>query len=351
MADLPQSMETAQVEGTQNGASAGGMPDAVRAAVDALVGESAPAAAGSTKPVEDAPAPADAEPTVEDKATGADKDAELAEFRAFAKAQQHWGQEKQRLTAQAQTARDEAKREILSALDSEDPDGELERLGVPQESRRALVKKMILRHVPADKTDPALRDQIEKDNLRAEVRKIGQRFENYVKEQTEARERERQEAVQVKAANEALQTLEDACRNAGDDLKLVRARYGKRRDVVITDAIRIGKELATKGQISSRSTMAENARKIVKALNDEYRGDFGLDDGAAAAAPPTTAQARPNPPKNGADASAPRTLTRGPTAVTRPPDPAPATLSEDEWFKEEAAQLAKLKRDGKLGAS
>jgi hypothetical protein len=324
---------------------------ALRAAADEMLGE---AAAGDTKQA--AEQVAAAKPKETEQAAGAaktqeepqDNGAALRELQAFAQSQERWGREREQLRTAAKAAKDEAKRDILAALDSDDPDGALEELGLSVDQRRAIVKRMVLRHVPADKADPAMRSQIEMDQLRAETRATRKAFDEYVKQQTEEREQERQKATAQKAVDEALETLHGAFRSAGDDLGLVRTRYGKRRDATVRDALEVGKELAAQGVFTSRMAAAEIAQRIVKELNKRYREDFGLADGAGSQAEGTPLAATPQkkPPPNAAEANAARTISRGATEVTRPPPSQEEPLDEEAWLEEEGRKLAKLRRDG-----
>lgn len=320
--------------------------DAVRAAVDELIGEgTAPA---ETPAEAAAPAGSGAERTpdkVEELAAGEDPSAELREMQAFARAQERWGRERTELATKAATAADAATKRVLEALQSEDPDGELARMGLSDGARRALVERMVLRHVPAEKADPALRDRIEKDQLRRELREMRAEFREYVTKNQEDRQKERQEAAAQQQAQQALETLHEAFRSAGDDLRLVRSRYGKRKDIAVRDALEVGRELAAQGKISTKMPNVEIARRIVKELDTRYREDFGLggEPASTPAASPPPASRPAIPPKNAAEERAARTITRGATEVTRPP-PAPGPRSEDEELADMAAEFARMRR-------
>lgn len=338
MANSPQ-MEVAAVESTTTsqapGGNSSGASAAVQAAVDDLLDGAGAPSAEVGQPIDPSPAPAAAEP--------ASPQPELEELQAFARAQDQWARSRSKLEQQAKSAKDDAKREVLVALQSDDPDGQLEALGLSVEQRRAIVRRMILRHVPADKANEALRVEIEKDQLQQQIKALQQR----VDKQDTDRVREREEAQRAQAAQQALSTLHEAFQSAGDDGKFARARYGKRRDVAVQDAIAVGKELMARGEISARMTNADISRRIVQRLDEQYRDEFALGSSSPAAAPtPTPPRAAP-PTQQAAEARAARTITRGQVAVTRQ-DPAPAQRSEAEELDDMAQEFAKLRRDGKL---
>lgn len=327
--------------------AADGMTDAVRAAVDTLLGET-PAKQAEPEVQAQAEGAKDEAPPATPAAAApppaaAPPDEHMAELRAFASAQARWARDREQLAAKATSAADEARRQIITALGSDDPDAALADLGLPTEARQAIARRLVLRHVPADKAPPELRPQIEADALRAEVRGIKKQFEEYVQKQTEGRERERQETQAQQAAQAALQTLHDAFRSAGDDLRYVRGKYGKRPYEAVRDAIEVGKEMTAAGEISTRMSNDEIARRLVAKLNARYAEDFGLS-----APPPAAAPAPANGKQKAAEGHAARTITREASAVTRPP-PAPGPRRpEEEELREMAADMARLKREGKL---
>lgn len=344
-----------QVEAPAAPASGNGTPvapSAMQRVVDEFLGEgpAAASAAPAEQPVEE---PAAAEPVKAAEASEAEE--ARREFQRYAQAQEQWSRERERLSTQAKGAADQARREVLAALESDDPDGALERLGLAADTRKLLARRLVLRHVPADKASGELKTQIENENLRAELRSMKSEFKKELEEIKAERTRERQEATQKQQAEQALSTLHSAFQNAGDDLKFVRARYGKRRDMAVRDALDVGRDLAKEGKITTRMSEPEIARKIVSELNTRYREEFGLADGSSppvAAAPatpnPATSPRPVTPPKNAAEVSAARTISRGATEVTRPPPSQEEPLDEEAWLEEEGRRMAKMRREGKF---
>jgi hypothetical protein len=343
--------------------------DAVKAAVAALVaetkGDAPPAkadASAAAAPAEQqaqtgepkAQAAAEQEPEKPEKPS--EPDEVLRELRAFSQAQERWGRRERELASKAAAAKDESKREILAALSSSDPDGELERLGVSQADRRMLVQRMVLRHVPKDKADPDLQRRIEMDALEQRAVRAEKKVDEFIAKQQEDRERERQEQATRQQAAHAISTLHGAFRSAGDDLKAVKSSYGADPDATLRDAIQIGKELAAKGTFA-RMSEADVARRIAKELDARYRRRYGLDAGtssSAAAAPTQQAQTtgQKDKPKNAAEVSAARTISRGATEVTRPPpSQEESSLDEDAFVAAKAAEFARLRREGKFARS
>lgn len=327
------------------GVAADTMSSAVKAAVDELTGEGPDA--GADGPAK-AAAPAKQVETPPAAAVEPQESEVLRELQAFSRAQERWGGERGKLIEQAQRAAQQAKADVLAALASEDPDGELERLGVSQEDRRTLARRMVLRHVPESAATGELKQQIREENVRAEIRALKQRIDR----QDQERIRERQEISQRQQVEQSLKTLHDAFRDAGDDLKLVKARYGKRSAVVINDALEVGKEMSAKGEISTRMTEPEIARRIAQRLNERYADEFGIggEPSTSSAAAASTAKAsetrQAETTQKAAEVSAARTITREATGATRPPPPDPR--SEDEWLREEANEFARLRREGKF---
>jgi hypothetical protein len=332
---------------------AGAPAETFRRAIDELMGDGDVVQAEPAKPA-GAPGEGDKAAKTEQETTPEPEENDvLRELKVFTRAQDRFARDRERLANEAQQAKERAKQEFLAALDSDDPDGALEQLGLPPERRRAIVQRLVLRHVPPEKADPALRAKIENDQLRAEVRSVKQAFEAFVKQQTEERVKERQATEQRKAAEAVLETLSDAFRNAPDEHRYARNKFSKRREATLGEAIQVGKELAAKGRISTKMSEPEIARLIVKELNARYRDDFGLADDAPSSTSAASAQAAAALPpkvqtKNAAEVSAARTISRGATEVTRPPPAQSSPLDDDEFLAEEAALFAKARREGKF---
>ncbi len=238
------------------------------------------------------------------------------------------------------TARAEARKALLEELQSDDPDSVLAREGLDEARRRLVTKRMLLRHVPADKAPPELRQEVQEQGLRGEI--AAARAE--IQALREERKREREEAATAQQRGQIQTVVEAALSDKA--LPHLNFEYQDDRNYVLHRAERLGQEMFVSGEVNSSMGVEAIAKAIAKKLDEQFAEKTKKRAQASLpTAPPPAAAGQRRSTKNAGEVSSARTITAGATAATRPPPPR-EELTEDEFLEQKAAEFEKLEREG-----